>query len=195
MFALRWDSGSKVRLLTEDLPQIGITAATIWKASPFVVGLKTFSLINQQPFKIACIKAEKTGKALAYFLTQRIFAGCSVSLLGFSLGTRVIYYCLKELSILAPGLIHNVYLMGGTVDSSASDWGDCRNAVAGRLVNVSSKSDYALKYFYRLAKFENPIGVNQIQVNGIENYDISDLVSGHSDYREKLDVILKKINF
>jgi hypothetical protein len=195
VFGLRWESGSKFRTLTEDLPNIGLSVASLWKANPFFIGLQGFRIINTNPFKLAAIKAEKTGIALAHFLAQRVFAGTCVSLVGFSLGTRVIYYCLKELAEIAPGLIHNAFLMGGTVSSSAEDWVKCRRGVAGRLVNVSTDSDYVLKYFYRLAKLENPIGVNAVEVEGIENYDLTGTINGHTDYREKLDEILSKVYF
>mmetsp|Transcript_18981 Transcript_18981/g.34430 ORF Transcript_18981/g.34430 Transcript_18981/m.34430 type:complete len:479 (+) Transcript_18981:5792-7228(+) len=195
VFALRWDAGSKYRILTETLPNVGLSAVSLWKANPFLIGLNTYAMLNRSPFKQATIKAEKTGRALAHFLAQRIFAGCSISLLGFSLGTRVVYYCLKELARIAPKFIHNVYLIGGTVSSSAKNWTVCKKAVAGRLVNVMTDRDLALKYVYRLAKFENPIGVSPIKVDGVENYNLTDIVDGHNDYREKMDVVLDKVYF
>lgn len=69
--------------------------------------------------------------------------------------------------------------------------------VAARVVNVYSTEDYILGFLYRSTKLE--LGVAGLQdikdVHGIENVDMSKLVSGHDRYRYLIGTILTKIGF
>jgi len=72
-----------------------------------------------------------------------------------------------------------------------------RAVVSGRLVNVHSENDLVLAFMYRSAHLE--LGVAGLQavegVKGIENVDVSDIVSGHLRYRFLSGSILKRIGF
>lgn len=69
--------------------------------------------------------------------------------------------------------------------------------VAGRVVNIYSTNDYVLGFLYRSQSIT--LGVAGLQavegVKGVENVDVSDLVSGHTRYRFLTGPILKHIGF
>lgn len=59
-----------------------------------------------------------------------------ITLIGFSLGARMIFYALLELARnKAFGIVQNVYLMGAPVTANESEWKRARSAIAGRFVN------------------------------------------------------------
>ena len=65
------------------------------------------------------------------------------------------------------------------------------------MINVFSTNDYILAFLYR--SYSIQLGVAGLQaiegVKGIENIDVSDIVSGHTSYRLLTGTILKKIGF
>jgi hypothetical protein len=74
-----------------------------------------------------------------------------------------------------------------------------RKVIAGNFVNVYSKNDWILNYLYRGATFGgNPIGFDGLNHREIIDIDLTHMIKGHLDYREKLSEILleirKKVN-
>ncbi|MBK6303432.1 MAG: DUF726 domain-containing protein, partial [Arcobacter sp.] len=62
--------------------------------------------------------------------------------------------------------------------------------------NFYSKKDSVLKYLYKTFELgDNPIGLNPISSNSknIKNYDVSDTVKGHFEYKKNLQTILKNL--
>jgi hypothetical protein len=72
-----------------------------------------------------------------------------------------------------------------------------RSVVAGRLVNVYSENDYILAFLYRTSAIQYGVaGLQEAQdVKGIENVNVSELVSGHLRYQYLVGSILEKIGF
>ncbi|RNF26456.1 uncharacterized protein Tco025E_01178 [Trypanosoma conorhini] len=141
-------------------------------------------------------RAGYTGKDLAQALLDPHTGHRPVSLIGFSFGSRVIVECLHELHrVEAFGVIENVYLMGSTVTSSRALWGELRRVVAGRLVNVYSRSDWVLAFLYKVneASLKPMAGMSPINVPGVENLDVTFLVDNHFDYAVKLQEIIDVI--
>lgn len=68
-----------------------ITAIT-WPAS-----LMTLASVIDNPWGVCCRRSAEVGKQLAEVLLAREQGQRPVTLVGFSLGARVIYYCLKVL--------------------------------------------------------------------------------------------------
>lgn len=64
-----------------------------------------------------------------------------VTLIGYSLGARVIYYCLREMSNRenCEGIIQDAILLGTPVTASAECWNQLTRVVSGRLINGYSK--------------------------------------------------------
>lgn len=72
-------------------------------------------------WSVALNKADKAGLELANALLSRAQGGRPVNLVGYSIGARVIFSCLKELSTRkqADGLVQDVVLLGPPVTGSS----------------------------------------------------------------------------
>ena len=160
-------------------------------------------------FKECKTKAKYAGKILALFLaSNEEFNNCQINLAGFSLGSQVLKYCLKELDKIKGYriMINNVlFLAGATVirEDKINIWRNIfKNNVGGRVINCYSKFDWVLENLFKLCIRKNPIGLNKINIkeeneeyNVIEDYNFSNLHLGHLDYRGNFKKILSVINF
>jgi len=143
---------------------------------------------------IAYIRAQKAGDVLADVIVNKSQGERPLTLIGFSLGARVIFSTLQNLaSRNALGLIENVYLMGAPVSKDTTEWTRARTVVSGRLVNCFSENDYILGFLFRSMNLR--MGVAGLQamsdVYGVENIDVSELIEGHLRYRYVLGKILR----
>lgn len=168
-------------------------SAALWPLSL----LKVASILDN-PFSVATYRAEKAGEVLADALINKVQGERPVTLVGYSLGARLIYSCLQKLAERkAFGLIENVVLVGSACPSDTADWRRIRAVVSGRVVNVFSTQDYVLAFLYRTSSAQ--IGVAGLQpvlgVHGVQNVDVSELVDGHLQYRYLTGSILRKIGF
>ena len=154
--------------------------------------------VVDNPFSIAKSRAEKAGEVLADALINKAQGERPVTLIGYSLGARVIYSCLMKLAERrAFGLVESVVLIGAPTPSTTSDWRVMRSVVASRLVNVYSENDYVLGFLYRTSSIQYGIaGLQKVEgIPSVENVDVSETVSGHLRYRYLVGSILKKIGF
>jgi hypothetical protein len=154
--------------------------------------------IVDNPFSVAKARSDKAGEVLADALINKAQGERPVSLIGYSLGARVIYTCLMALADRkAFGLLENVVLLGCPAPSDSADWRKMRSVVSGRLVNVYSENDYILAFLYRTSSIQYGVaGLRKADyVKGVENVDVSDVVSGHLRYRYLTGAILKRIGF
>ena len=68
--------------------------------------------------------------------------------------------------------------------------------VAGRLINGYSKGDWILALMYRSTDLVlNVAGLNKVPLDDVENYDLCELVKGHSGYGKHMKEILDLIQF
>ncbi|KAI0182561.1 hypothetical protein EV127DRAFT_449263 [Xylaria flabelliformis] len=166
-------------------------------------GLWPISLTNagriiDNPWSIASQRAQKAGEVLADALINKAQGERPVSLIGYSLGARVIYICLQQLSKRkAFGLIENVVLLGAPTPSSSAEWRRIRSVVTGRVVNAYSTRDYILAFLYRTNSIQFGVAGLQpvLNVKGVENVNVSDLVEGHTLYRHATGPILGRLGF
>jgi hypothetical protein len=168
-------------------------ASALWP-----IGLLKASRVIDNPFSVAKGRAEKAGEVLADALINKAQGERPVTLIGYSLGARVIYTCLMSLAKRkAFGLVESVVMMGSPTPSDTSDWRILRTVVSGRLVNVFSENDYVLGFMYRTSSIQYGIaGLQRVEgLPGVENVDVSEDVSGHLRYRYLVGSILKKIGF
>jgi hypothetical protein len=144
-------------------------------------------------------KAAKVGRLLADSLIKQVQSHRPVSLVGFSLGARVIYYCLLELASKgAYGIIEEVYMFGTPVVSSPSEWRKISSIVSGKIVNGYTNNDMLLGVLFRtsVASYQHVPGLSPIKnITGLENVDLTDLVNGHMEYQSKLPKILATVGF
>ncbi|KAF2432952.1 DUF726-domain-containing protein, partial [Tothia fuscella] len=187
-FALRWEY-AKWEIARRTL--FGALAAGLWP-----LGLLKIARVVDNPFSVARVRADMAGKVLADALISKCQGERPVTLVGFSVGSRVIYSCLLELAARQSfGLIENVVLIGSPVPSDSAPWTKIRGVVSGRVINVYSTEDYILGFLYRASSAQFDVAGLQpvVDVNGVENFDVSDLVNGHTKYRYVVGRILQRV--
>ncbi|TVY18597.1 putative membrane protein [Lachnellula arida] len=156
------------------------------------------SKVVDNPFSVAKNRADKAGLVLADALINKAQGERPVTLIGYSLGARMIYSCLMSLAERrAFGLVESAVLVGTPAPSDAAPWRAMRSVVSGRLINVYSENDYILAFLYRTSSIQYGVaGLQEVQdVKGIENVNVSDMVSGHLRLQYLAGSILEKIGF
>lgn len=172
--------------------------AGLWSALMLPIAMLKISKLVDNPFSVAKARADKAGEVLADALISKAQGERPVSLVGYSLGGRVIYSCLLALAERkAFGLIDSVVVMGAPMPSDAADWRTLRSVISGRFVNVFSENDYILAFLYRTSSVQLGIAGTQAveDVHGVENVDVSDIVNGHLKYQHMVGPILAKIGW
>jgi len=199
-----------------------------------------FTLVNasnmiDETWTLTIERAEEAGKELAKSLLANQAGNKPVILLGYSMGARVIYSCLKELAkhqekwesefeaqkriqadndsrLLFPcrktpsysrepsSIIEDAVLMGCPNHISLESWRACRRVVAGRLINCYSRKDLILSLMFQIKRMtgiriRQVCGTRPVNVHGVENYDVTHLISQHSDYSDRVQDILKLIGY
>jgi pimeloyl-ACP methyl ester carboxylesterase len=168
-------------------------AAGLWPLALLKVGR-----VIDNPWSVASSRASKAGEVLADALMNKAQGERPVTLIGYSLGARVIYTCLQKLAERkAFGLVETVVLIGAPAPSTSAEWRAMRTVASGRVVNVYSTNDYILAFLYRSSSIQYGVaGLQAIAgVKGVENVDVSDLVSGHTSYRFLNGTVLQRIGF
>ncbi|KAM1526659.1 hypothetical protein PS1_016359 [Malus domestica] len=134
---------------------------------------------------------------LAEVLLNGLQGGRPVTLVGFSLGARVIFKCLQSLAETEgdnAGLVERVVLLGAPVSVEEENWSDARKMVAGRFVNAYSINDWTLGIAFRASLLSQGLGgIQPVDVPGIENVDVTQIVEGHSSYLWKTKQILEQL--
>jgi len=94
-------------------------------------------------------------------------------------------------------VVEDAVIIGAPMYLSLSSWKACRQVVAGRFVNVYSRTDKILslmfKYKQMMESFKPVCGNCTIAVPGVENIDVSDLVGNHQEYVLKVGDIMKRV--
>ncbi|KAG3282296.1 transmembrane and coiled-coil domains 4 [Ictidomys tridecemlineatus] len=171
----------------------GIVAALTWPAS-----LLSVANIIDNPWGVCLHRSAEVGKHLAHILLSRQQGQRPVTLIGFSLGARVIYFCLQEMARErdCQGIIEDVILLGAPVEGDPKHWEPFQKVVSGRIVNGYSRGDWLLSFVYRTSSVQLHVaGLQPVQLQDrrVENVDLSSVVSGHLDYAKQMDVILKAV--
>lgn len=210
VFALRWELESLLNLGNAMSALVTSAAwgfagqeilsktifASVMTAVTLPLGLAKVTKVADNPFSVAKARSDKAGVVLADALINKVQGERPVNLIGYSLGSRVIYSCLQTLvKRKAYGLVESVILMGSPIPSDTDHWRSMRSVVSGRLVNVWSENDGVLALLYRTSSLQ--LGVAGLQpvegLSGVENLDVSELISGHLRYQYLLGRILNVI--
>jgi pimeloyl-ACP methyl ester carboxylesterase len=171
--------------------------ATLWAALWPIQMLKIASNVDN-PFSRASDRSTKAGQLLADALINKVQGERPVTLIGYSLGATAIHACLQSLAEHhAFGLVENVVIIGTPAPASPGHWRTLRTVVSGRIFNVFSENDMILGFVYRMHSLSLGVaGLQEIEgVQGIENLNLSDRVSGHLRYPSLTGGILRKCAF
>uniref|UniRef100_A0A2K5XNK1 Transmembrane and coiled-coil domains 4 n=1 Tax=Mandrillus leucophaeus TaxID=9568 RepID=A0A2K5XNK1_MANLE len=171
----------------------GIVAALTWPAS-----LLSVANVIDNPWGVCLHRSAEVGKHLAHILLSRQQGRRPVTLIGFSLGARVIYFCLQEMAQEkdCQGIIEDVVLLGAPVEGEAKHWEPFRKVVSGRIINGYCRGDWLLSFVYRTSSVQLRVAGLQpvlLQDRRVENVDLTSVVSGHLDYAKQMDAILKAV--
>ncbi|KAG2230234.1 hypothetical protein INT48_006236 [Thamnidium elegans] len=167
----------------------------------FPLALTKLGYIVDNPWANALDRSRLAGLILADSLMNRNLGARPITLVGYSLGARVIFFCLLELArVKAFGLIENVALFGTPVSASKAEWNECTTIVSGRFVNGYATNDWLLGFLFRTstAGLGNIAGLrplSHIEGNRVQNLDCTDLVTGHLSYRSSMPKLLKRAGF
>ncbi|KAJ1826292.1 hypothetical protein LPJ56_002254 [Coemansia sp. RSA 2599] len=208
--SLLWESdslrrlGSSLRMIVGEVFSITLTQTLQHTVLPSLLGplsipmwLAKLGYVLDNPWSNGCELATKAGPVVADLLLQRVQGQRPVTLIGYSIGARLIFYLLLELAKMnAFGLVEDVYLFGAPVVASEEEWRLAASAVGGRFVNAYSTKDWILGFFYRTTSLgrRSIAGMHPITgVNGLENVDVSSEVPGHNAYREVVPLLLHRM--
>ncbi|KAG1651522.1 Transmembrane and coiled-coil domain-containing protein 4 [Nymphon striatum] len=139
---------------------VSLAAQEALKYTVFSASVVTLVGVIDNPWGVCCRRSAEVGKQLADVLISRYQGRRPVTLIGFSLGARVIYYCLREMSKRkdCQGIIEDAILLGTPVPASLKNWQPFSRVVSGKIINGYCK-----------------------------------YVTGHMDYAQKMDLILKAV--
>lgn len=210
VFALRWETESLMNLgnaisslVTSAAWSVAgrqVLARTVFSAIMSAVmlplGLMKVARVVDNPFSVAKARADKAGEVLADALISKVQGERPVTLIGYSLGSRLIFSCLQSLAKRgAYGLVESVILMGSPTPSDPEYWHRIRSVVSGRVVNVYSENDSVLAFLYRTSSLQLGVaGLQKVEnVPEVENMDVSEMISGHLRYQFLLGRIISSI--
>ncbi|ESW28102.1 hypothetical protein PHAVU_003G259400 [Phaseolus vulgaris] len=134
---------------------------------------------------IAISRSNKAGKLLAEVLLKGLQGNRPVTLIGYSLGARVIFKCLQCLAKTenSAELVERVVLLGAPIPIKDENWEAARKMVAGRFVNAYSRNDWMLGLAFRASLLTKGLaGIQPVDIPGIQNVDVTDHIEGHSSY-------------
>ncbi|KAJ3139485.1 hypothetical protein HDU90_008986 [Geranomyces variabilis] len=179
-------------LKTEIIKQtvLATLMAGLWPLS-----LLKFAKLVDNPWSNSMDLARKTGVVLADLLVDKVPGERPITLIGYSLGARVIFYCLDELARRgAYGIVENAYMFGLPGPGEKDQWRAIRRTVAGRVVNGYSSKDWLLAFLYRTTNVKLAVpGLQPVDVVGVEDIDVSGVVDGHLKYRGAIGKCLSTI--
>lgn len=187
--------------LTTSIQQIlGATiASSLMAAIQVPVLLSKLAYLVDNPWNVSLDRAWKAGKILADNLVSGNMGVRPITLVGFSLGSRVVYSCLIDLAQRGCfGLIENVIIMGSPLTVNKDQLGLARSVVSNDFINCYSKKDWVLGYLFRATSggLLSVAGLSEIKdCYGIKNLDVTAMVEGHMSYRKAVPKILKELNW
>ncbi|GAM38220.1 integral membrane protein [Talaromyces pinophilus] len=187
--------------LTQGLQQVlGSTILTaLMGALQLPIVLTKLAYLIDNPWNVSLVRANAAGLILADSIMSRNLGKRPITLLGFSLGSRVIFSCLKELAKQgAYGLVQNVYMFGSPIVANKDEYLKVRSVVVGRFVNGYSSNDWILGYLFRATSggIMRVAGLAPVlDIPGMENFDVTNLVSGHMNYRAAMPRLLREVGW
>ena len=110
---------------------------------PVLLGKLAYLIDN--PWSVSCARADRAGLVLADSLIDRNLGARPITLVGYSIGARVIFSALQEMARKgAVGLVQNVYLFGSPIVAKTDEYLRARTVVSGRFLNGYATNDWIL---------------------------------------------------
>uniref|UniRef100_A0A0M3IIZ9 Transmembrane and coiled-coil domain-containing protein 4 n=1 Tax=Ascaris lumbricoides TaxID=6252 RepID=A0A0M3IIZ9_ASCLU len=172
----------------------GLMVAVSWP-----VALLGCASVLDNPWNVCVSRASEVGEHLAEVLLNRSHGERPITLIGFSLGARVLYHCLLAMSKRPNclGLVEDVVLLGAPVSASSKEWSQICRVVGGRIINGYCNTDWLLRFLYRTMSVQFTIaGTGPVETKNehkIVNFNLSHIVKGHLDYSRKLTEVLDAV--
>jgi hypothetical protein len=198
LFALgrTFGSGVTTEIAKQLFKRIGKTGSK--KYNPFAPLITTLGFAGN-PWHVSMVRAAKTGAVLADAISR-----CkekSYTLVGHSLGCRVIYYALQALSSRDEIKVDDVILLGGAVGKDdLVGWKTATKTIKGKIYNCYSKHDAILSKLYRIANanLTHPIGISPIPGKNtkIKNINCNAFIKGataHMNWKKHYIKVLSRI--
>eukprot|EP00903_Cladosiphon_okamuranus_P013241 g12346.t1 len=189
---LAWKKASR-RAMNEALKRSALAPVVAAAALPLAL-LEAASGLDD-PWGVVRSRALEAGRLLAAVLLSRPVGSRPVTLLGFSMGAKVVFNCLEALAA-APdgrglGIVENAVMLGTPIGTKRGRWKRARSAVAGRLINGYSSRDWLLALVYRTKSWSVGVaGTSRVEGCGVENVDLSGLVTWHLSYSRILPTVM-----
>ena len=163
------------------------------------VTLLSMTSVIDNPWSVCMKRSKAVGIHLSSVLIKKIHGDRPVTLVGYGLGARVIFFCLldmvtKNTPDKYSGIIENAVLCGAPVTSQSLVWRKLCNAVSGKLINGYSSNDWVLSFLYKTSRVTTSVaGIRAVDLSDrkMVNVDLSSVISGHSDYLTKMGDVLK----
>ncbi|KAK6237372.1 hypothetical protein QUC31_002841 [Theobroma cacao] len=209
-FVLQWESKNLIavstaiqdwltsRIATELMRQGAMMTvlSTLLTALAWPAALLAATDFIDSTWSIAMNRTDKAGKLLAEVLLKGYQGNRPVTLIGYSLGARVIFKCLQALSETEQNaeLVERVVLLGAPISIKGENWEAARKMVAGRFINAYSTNDWMLGVAFRASLLTQGLaGIQPVGLQGIENVNVTDLIEGHSSYLWATQQILDRL--
>lgn len=195
-YHLQWDATrTPWRTLQESLL---LPAISTFPNSTGALGNCVFNAVTA--WHVSMRNAEIAGRLLANAIL-RTRGGWRFTLVGHSLGGRVVHFALRALAEQPRTSVENAYLLGAAVGGGEKDdkcWHRAATAVRGRIVNCYSREDQVLHNLYRGANvsISEPAGYSGIHLTheNLVDFDCTELVKAHTGWKREFGEILRRSN-
>jgi hypothetical protein len=189
-------------ILTQSIQQIlGSTLLiTLMAGLQLPMMLSKLGYLLDNPWNNSLDRAWRSGKVLADTLRRNKLGVRPITLVGFSLGARLIYSCLLHLAKSGDyGIVENVFLFGSPTVMHDDEMAQARSVVSGRFVNGYMKQDWILGYLFRATSggLRSIAGLSPVDEErfNVENFNCQEHVKGHMQYREAMPKLLKEVGW
>lgn len=190
----KWISSARNGLAAKGISSaIAMGSKRMAKGASIAGWALTASEYISNPWHSAMVNAEKTGVVLAEAISRT--EGQTFTLMGHSLGARVVFFALMALATKKERYIKNVILMGGAVGrDNVESWCAAESALTGTLYNCHSANDGVLKFLYQSANLglSRPAGLGPAVPTAF-NVNCTDFISGHTVWKKNLPKVMDRI--
>ncbi|GJS19614.1 transmembrane and coiled-coil domain-containing protein 4-like protein [Tanacetum coccineum] len=168
-YALQWESEHLIAVSTaiQDWLTSRIAMEMMKQANGLLLwtGFLSILLFCSSSIPKSKLESDKAKKLLAEVLVKGLQGTRPVILIDFSLGAQAIFKCLENLAECNhAGIVERV-------------------VVPGRLINAYSTNDWMFGVAFRASLLSQGLaGIQPVDVPGIENVDVTEIIKGHSSY-------------